>query len=290
LPRGVELGVHVDLRHSPSGLVHVGEGWVGDTHEIPWHTHASWELYLQLQGRSTWRVGDTTVQLGPGWLLAVPPSTPHHGVTAPRWRGRHHFTYAAVDLTAVAAAHPEVAPAWSGQPAMWAPGAWSLAPAFRAVVAESAADRQFADAGRAAATAWLVTLASRVLLAGPRPDLPRRSSVARARQLLDDEPAQPWTVTELADACGVSRSRLAELFRAEVGLPPYQYLLERRVERAAELLATTPYSVSEVAAQVGFSSRVQLARHFRRLRGVAPQHWRAGRASGEQQSSDGCGA
>ena len=281
--------MHVDLPPSPTGLLHVGEGWVADTHEIPWHTHAGWELYLQLQGRSTWRVGETTVQLGPGWLLAVPPSTPHHGVTAPRWRGRHHFTYAAVDLTPLATAHPEVALAWSGRPAVWAPDAWSLAPAFRAVVAEGAVDRELTDVGTAAVTAWLVTLATRVLLTGPRPDLPRHSAVARARQLLDDEPSQPWTVTELADACGVSRSWLAHLFRAEVGLPPYEYLLERRVERAAELLATTPYSVSEVAAQVGFSSRVQLARHFRRLRGVAPQGWRTGRGAGEHQSTDDCG-
>ena len=289
LPEGVQLGVHVDLPGSPSGLLHAGEGWVVDTHEIPWHTHAGWELYLQLHGRSTWRVGDVTVQLGPGWLLAVPPSTPHHGVTAPRWRGRHHFTYAAVDLTSLAASHPELSLAWSDRPAMWAPGAWSLAPAFRAVVAESASESEFADAGTAAVTVWLVTLASRALLAAPRLDRPRHSAVARARQLLDDEPAQPWTVTELADACGVSRSTLAELFRAEVGLPPYEYLLERRVERAAELLTTTPYSVSEVAAQVGFSSRVQLARHFRRLRGVAPQRWRTGPRAGEVQSPEDCG-
>jgi transcriptional regulator GlxA family with amidase domain len=172
---------------------------------------------------------------------------------------------------------------------MSSPRAWSLAPAFRALVAETASDREFADAGTTAVTAWLVTLVSRVLLAAPRPDRPRHSAVERARQLLDDEPAQPWTVTELADACGVSRSRLAELFRAEVGLPPYEYLLERRVERAAELLASTPYAISEVAVQVGFGSRAQLARHFRRLRGVAPQEWRTGRLAGEQPSAGHCG-
>ena len=262
---------------------------MADTHEIPWHTHAGWELYLQLQGRSTWRVSSTTVQLGPGWLLAVPPATPHHGTTAPQWRGRHHFTYAAVDLDSLAAAHPRLGLAWSDRPTMWAPGAWSLATAFRAVVAESAAEQEFTDVGTVAVTAWLVTLASRVLLTGSRPAPPRHSAVARARQLLDDESAEPWTVTDLASACGVSRSRLAELFRAEVGVPPYEYLLERRVERAAELLATTPYSVSEVAAHVGFTSRVQLARHFRRLRGVAPTSWRTGRGAREHQSPDDCG-
>ncbi len=272
----VDAGVHVDLAGAPGGLLHAGEGWVGEAHEIPRHRHDGWELYLQLHGRSTWRVAATTVELGPGWLLAVPPDTPHHGRTATRWRGRHQFTYAAVDLGL--AARGEVADAWRGRGAGRAPAAWSLAPVFRAVVAETAHDRRYADAGIAAATALLVVQATRLLWtdAGRPADLVRHAAVARARQLLHDEPGHPWTVTELAAACGLSRTRLADLFRAEVGQPPYDYLLTRRVERAAELLSTTPYAVEEIAHQVGFGSRAQLARHFHRLRGTSPRGWRAG--------------
>jgi AraC-like DNA-binding protein len=98
--------------------------------------------------------------------------------------------------------------------------------------------------------------------------------VARARRHLDEEYAAAWRVDDLAAACSVSRAHLTALFTAEVGQPPYTYLLERRVERAAELLRTTTATVSQVAAEVGFSSHAQLGRSFRRVLGVSPQQWR----------------
>lgn len=277
LPPGVESGVHLEVPDAPAGLRHVGEGWVGEAHEIAWHVHPGWEVYLQLDGRSTWQVASTTVQLGPGWLLAVPPGTPHHGVAATQWRGRHHFTYAMVDLTAHAVhLDPDLRAVWSSPAAMSVPGAWSVAPGFRTVLAEAAHHRRFATTGIAAATTLLLCQVGRLLVedGAARVDLVRHPAVAQARRMLDEEPAHPWTLTELAAACGLSRTRLSELFRAEVGQPPYDYLLARRVERAAELLTTTPYGVSEVASQVGFGTRTQLTRHFRRLRGTTPLEWR----------------
>jgi AraC-like DNA-binding protein len=275
LPPGVESGVHVEVPGAPGGLLHVGEGWVGDAHEIARHVHPGWEMYLQLHGRSTWQVAARTVHLGPGWLLAVPPGTPHHGVSSHRHEGRHQFTYALVDLSH-RAADADLDAVWAGRSATWVPGAWSAAAGFRTVLAEAAHRRPFARTGIAAATTLLLCQVGRLLAEGGRrrADLVRHPAVATARRLLDEEPAHPWTLRELAAACGVSRTRLSDLFRAEVGQPPYDYLLARRVERAAELLTTTPYSVSEVASHVGFATRTQLTRHFRRLRGTTPLEWR----------------
>jgi AraC-like DNA-binding protein len=278
LPPGVESGVHIDVPGAPGGLLHVGEGWVGEAHEIAWHVHPGWEIYLQLHGRSTWQVASRTVQLGPGWLLAVPPGTPHHGVSASRWRGRHQFTYAMVDLSSRPGddLDPDLRAVWSGRSATWVPEAWSVAAGFRTVLAEVAHDRLFAPTGIAAATTLLLCQVGRLLVedGAVHTDLVRHPAVARARRMLDEDPTHPWTLHELAAACRLSRTRLSELFRAEVGQPPYDYVLARRVERAAELLTTTPYSVSEVASLVGFATRTQLTRHFRRLRGTTPLEWR----------------
>lgn len=274
--------MHAETPGDPSGLQHVGEGWAGASHRVGRHTHDGWELYLQLHGLSTWAVGDRTLHLAPGWLVAVPPRTPHQG--APRVRAatdRHQFAYAAVDMGVVGARMPRVRDAWAARGTLCSAQGRDVAPLLRRLVAEVSEDRPLRTEALVAAVDLLVVEASRVLLAGTgATHRVRHPEVLRARRLLDEEYATPWTVASLATACGTSRSRLARLFVADVGQAPYRYLLERRVERAAELLVTTPYPVAEVAALVGFGSHVQLARRFRQLRGVSPGQWRRGEGVG----------
>jgi AraC family transcriptional regulator len=65
-----------------------------------------------------------------------------------------------------------------------------------------------------------------------------------------------------------------EVFRRGVGVPPHQYLLARRVERAREPLAQTDLPVADVALEVGFASGQHFARVFRRLEGCSPREHR----------------
>ena len=60
------------------------------------------------------------------------------------------------------------------------------------------------------------------------------------------------------------------------GLPPHQYVILRRVERARQLLqAGTDLSLAEVALHAGFSDQSQFSHHFKRVVGVTPGHFRA---------------
>jgi AraC-like DNA-binding protein len=181
-----------------------------------------------------------------------------------------------VDLDVVGVRMPRVQAAWAGRGTLCSPQGREVAPLLRRLVSEVSEDRALRHEALAAAVDLLVVEATRVLLPGPgTAHTLHHPVVLRARRLLDEEYAAAWTVGSLAEACGTSRTRLARLFAEEVGQPPYRYLLERRVERACELLATTPYPVTEVAAAVGFGSHVQLARRFRQLRGMSPTQWRA---------------
>ena len=103
---------------------------------------------------------------------------------------------------------------------------------------------------------------------------PPSPAVARARRLLDERCAQPWRIAELARGSGLSAGHLSELFPCEVGLPPYRYLLERRVERAAELLAGSDLPITGVALEAGFGSGPHLARAFRQATGCSPREFR----------------
>ena len=73
----------------------------------------------------------------------------------------------------------------------------------------------------------------------------------------------------------LSPYHFARQFKAATGLPPHQYVIARRVERAKQLLqAGTGLSLAEVAADAGFSDQSQLSRHFKRLVGVTPGQFR----------------
>ena len=65
------------------------------------------------------------------------------------------------------------------------------------------------------------------------------------------------------------------LFQRATGLPPHQFVIARRVERARQLLQTgSDFSLAEVAAHAGFSDQSQFSHHFKRIVGVTPGQFR----------------
>jgi AraC-like DNA-binding protein len=84
-------------------------------------------------------------------------------------------------------------------------------------------------------------------------------------------------VEQLAAQCGLSTFHFIRAFRALTGDTPHQYLRNRRIARAKELLVTTPLPVTEICDQVGFSSLGSFSSLFRRLTGETPGAYRATR-------------
>ena len=83
------------------------------------------------------------------------------------------------------------------------------------------------------------------------------------------------SLDHLAAVAHVSPYHFARLFKHSTGLPPHQYVIARRVERAKELLRDRDrLPLADVAAEVGFSSQSHFTRHFKRLVGVTPRRFR----------------
>jgi AraC family transcriptional regulator len=79
---------------------------------------------------------------------------------------------------------------------------------------------------------------------------------------------------DLAELAEMSDYRFARRFRDSTGLPPHQYVLRRRIERAKALLRRKDLSILEVALSCGFSSQSHFAGAFRALAGVTPRGYR----------------
>lgn len=102
----------------------------------------------------------------------------------------------------------------------------------------------------------------------------REPRLARALGAVSEAPGAPWTLDRLAVEAGLSRSRLATLFRERVGVPPLEYVARWRVALAQTLLLEGALSMTDVAERVGYGSDVAFSRAFRRVVGVPPGRWR----------------
>ena len=110
---------------------------------------------------------------------------------------------------------------------------------------------------------------------------PERNSGLSARQLrravdyleshLDRDPSLP----ELAAVTGLSPVYFARQFKRATGLPPHQYLMRRRLDRAKRLLGASDQPISAIAVDCGFCHQEHLTRAFRRHCGTTPGAYRA---------------
>ncbi|MEI6788986.1 MAG: AraC family transcriptional regulator [bacterium] len=79
---------------------------------------------------------------------------------------------------------------------------------------------------------------------------------------------------ELVKASGYSRFHFCRLFKEETGQSPWQYVMERKLERARELLLGSKLSIKEIATQLGFEHPDYFTRLFSRSIGVTPMRYR----------------
>jgi AraC-like DNA-binding protein len=97
----------------------------------------------------------------------------------------------------------------------------------------------------------------------------------RAKDLIDARYREPLDVPSLARAAHLSPAHFNREFRRAFGETPHQYLLTRRLERAAMLLRNTDRRVAEICLAVGLQSVGSFTTSFRRTYGMSPTAYRA---------------
>ncbi|MEV0252778.1 helix-turn-helix domain-containing protein [Streptomyces sp. NPDC050732] len=109
-----------------------------------------------------------------------------------------------------------------------------------------------------------------------RPVTPAQStSTGAARAWAQARLHEPLTLRQLADQASMSVRTFSRRFREETGLTPMQWLTQRRLDRARELLESTDHTVDRVATEAGFGTAASLRAHFVAGVGVAPATYRA---------------
>jgi len=111
--------------------------------------------------------------------------------------------------------------------------------------------------------------------------------VGKSLGLLHGRIAHPWTIADLADEVGISRSALVERFTRYLSEPPMTYLTRWRLQLAARALEKTSRGVAEIAADVGYESEAAFNRAFKRELGQPPGRYRSDhKSSPTKKASD----
>lgn len=109
----------------------------------------------------------------------------------------------------------------------------------------------------------------------PRPAGKETRAVRAAREYIEARYAEHPTLQDLSSVAGLNPFYLVRVFRAEVGLPPHEYLTQVRVGRAMKLLSRG-LPIASVALETGFVDQSHLTSRFRRIVGVTPKQFALG--------------
>ena len=118
-------------------------------------------------------------------------------------------------------------------------------------------------------------LASLIEPAGrPLPAGAPESAVRRALRYIEINYAQPLTINQIADECGIGVHQLIRAFPSVAGSTPGKYITQIRLRAAATLLASTDLPVKRIALDCGYATDNYFCKDFRRLVGISPGAYR----------------
>jgi AraC-like DNA-binding protein len=105
--------------------------------------------------------------------------------------------------------------------------------------------------------------------------VPPARHLLRAKDFIDARYREPLDVPSIARAAYLSPAHFSREFRRTFGETPHQYLLTRRMERAAALLRNTDRTVADICVTVGLRSVGSFTTTFGRIFGLTPTAYRA---------------
>ena len=98
-----------------------------------------------------------------------------------------------------------------------------------------------------------------------------RRALKEAIDYIGDNLEKDLTLAEISGAAHMSPYHFSRLFKESTGLTPHRYVIERRVQRAKELLCNSTLPIAEIARLCVFAKQSHLNRHFKRAFGISPK-------------------
>jgi AraC-like DNA-binding protein len=240
-------------------------------HTFSRHTHEQFGIGVMVRGAHRSLSGRGVVEAGAGDAITVNPGEVHDG--APVGDGGRAWRILYFDPSIVAEAVRDISDGRTrncefSRPVIRDAGvAGRFRELFSVVTMEDGRKPRTIRRDEALLTLLACVMRERIGADGGR-SVPCAISIARS--LIDDDPAAPVTLADLARESGLSRFQVLRGFVRATGLTPHAYLVQRRIDVARRLIARgTP--LAEAAAGGGFADQSHMTRIFVRKYGVSPR-------------------
>ena len=123
--------------------------------------------------------------------------------------------------------------------------------------------------------AFMVMQIMAFLPAQPQLFIPQQQTVAsRIMQWVESNYSEKFSLDELAQSIGLSRSYTSRIFRQQTGGSIHEYLLTRRIKKSCDLLRTSPLSIEAIAQEVGFIEVTYFITCFKKMMAQTPLQYR----------------
>lgn len=96
----------------------------------------------------------------------------------------------------------------------------------------------------------------------------------KIKNYIDSHYSQNITLDFLSDLTYMNKFHLVHTFTKQIGISPINYVINKRIQEAKNLLSTTGYSIRDIASIVGFSSSSYFSQMFKKVTGVSPKNYR----------------
>lgn len=238
-------------------------------HVFPRHTHERFGVGVIHRGAQKSRSGRGMVEAGAGDTITVNPGEVHDG--APIGDAGRSWRMLYLEPSLVAEASADVSEGKTRTYEFCHPVMSDADVARRFQMLFSAVTRGDVEKACLRSEELFFGLLPDVMqestICGDRQSVPRGIFVAKCR--IDDDPAAPISLSDLARASGLSRFQLLRGFVRATGLTPHAYLVQRRIDLSRRLIARGT-SLAEAATVAGFADQSHMTRIFVRKYGISP--------------------
>jgi AraC-like DNA-binding protein len=212
--------------------------------------------------------------LKPGSVAFIPPDYNHWSQYGPE--PKHRVLWVGFELSSIATRHPEWKLSQSLQRVHVTHDSTHLERYFLQIIREATTPSVHRTCGLRLALDTLLLEVVRDIVEPSKISslISTHPAISKALALLEARFKKNWSLVELAEEVGISRSRLAELFNLEIGCSVHKFLNRLRVRHAEVLLDQSNLSIGEIALECGFATIQHFSRIFKEVNGQAPINFR----------------